>query len=413
MIASARRQPHPGVLLALLCAAFPADASAAGFAVAEQGAAALGVGGAATAREDLPDAGFYNPAAAPAGVRATLGASAIWPALRHTDPATQTRTNAEAHAATPPFVHLGWIGDFGQHRFGGIVSGLVPFGAGLAWPETWMGRFEVTAIELQVFEAAATAVYGVALSEQFEVGGSGSLRAMRSTVTLHRRLDAIDSEPSVMLGGEAQSLGGAAALWGRLGQVRGGLTYRSAARLDFEGAADFREVPPELSGAAHDQEVTTSVSLPERVAVGAAWDPGWGAFSVDVEYFNWSRFETFGIDFADEGTPDVEEPRNWRSTVAVRGGYEHRLLGRALALRAGLAFDPTPSPTDTLSPTLPDASRVVATLGAGYLFDFGMRIDVALANVALLETTATGDDVFPGTYGGGARIVSLGIGFAR
>lgn len=400
-------------LLLVALSVVPTEALAAGFAVAEQGASSLGVAGAATARSDLAETGFYNPAATRAGIVAALGGALIAPSITHEHPETQNVTPAESHLATPPYAHLGWIGAFDQHRIGVILSGYVPFGAGLEWPASWDGRFEVREIELQVFEAAATTVYGVELSEDFEVGASGSIRVLRSTVTLQRNLDAVESEPTVLLGGDANSLGGAASLWGRLGQVQGGITYRSSSQLDFEGAADFQDVPPELSGPAHDQPVTTSVTLPERVAVGAAWDPGWGVFSADLEYFHWSRFETFAIDFRDEETPDVNEPRNWRNTVAVRAGYEHRLLDRALALRGGFAFDPTPSPTDTLSPTLPDASRIVVTLGAGYTFDLGLRIDLAVANVALLKTEATGEEVYPGTYSGGARILSFGVGWAH
>ncbi len=391
----------------------PGSAYAAGFAIAEQGAASLGVAGAATARSDLAETGFYNPAATPAGTVVALGAALIFPSLTHFDPESRNTTKSEPHSATPPYAHLGWVGQFDRHRIGLIASGYVPFGAALAWPPTWNGRFEVRSIELQVFEAAATAVYGIALSEDFEVGGSGSLRLLRSTVELERTVDAIDTEPEVMLGGDAQSMGGAVGLWARLGEAQGGVSYRSSSQMDFEGSAHFEGVPPELSGPAHDQGVTTSVALPKRLAFGAAWDPGWGAFSADLEYFQWSSFETFAIDFEDEETPDVDEPRNWHDTVAVRTGYEHRFLDRALAVRGGFAFDPTPSPTDTLSPTLPDSSRIVLTVGAGYRFDFGLRVDVAVANVTLLKTSATGDEVFPGTYSGGARIVSLGVGFQR
>jgi long-chain fatty acid transport protein len=386
----------------------PSTAHAAGFAVAEQGAASLGVAGAATARQDLAEAAWYNPAAVPPGVVASLGGSVIVPTLKHTDRGT---TTSEGGPSTPPWVHAGWVGGFGRHRAGLFVVGNVPSGAGLRWPDFWPGRYEVTAIELQVFEASANAVYGIELTDDLELGVGGSVRRMRSTVELERKIDAVETEAEVMLGGAADAVGAGASLWGRWRGLSLGANYRSPATLDFEGAAHFEDVPVELSGAAHDQDVVTTVTLPERLAVGAAYDFGDGAASLDAEYFGWSRFETFAIDFADEETPDVEEPRDWHDTVALRGGYEHRLLDRALAVRGGLAFDPTPSPTDTLSPTLPDASRIVATVGVGYAFDFGLRVDASFAHVALLPTEATGEETFPGRYAGRAEVLSLGVSF--
>lgn len=394
--------------VALLVLLVPTTAHAAGFAIAEQGAASLGVAGAATARQELPETAWYNPAAVPVGPVAALGGSLIFPTIKHTDRGT---TTAKSGAETPPWVHLGWVGGFGRHRAGLFVVGNVPFGAGVQWPEFWPGRFDVTAIELQVFEASAHAVYGIELNDDLELGVGGSLRRLRSTVELERKIDAVETEAEVMLGGGADVWAGGASVWGRWRDLQVGANYRSAATLDFDGAAHFDDVPVELSGAAHDQPVTTSVTLPERIAFGAAYDLGFGTASLDGEYFGWSRFETFGIDFADEETPDVDEPRDWHDTVTVRGGYEHRLLDDALAVRGGFAFDPTPSPTDTLSPTLPDASRIVFTLGAGYRFDFGLRVDAGFAHVYLLPTEATGEESFPGRYTGQAEVLSVGLSY--
>jgi long-chain fatty acid transport protein len=407
---------HPPSRSALCAALFvalvglPATADAAGFAVGEQGASALGLAGAATARQDLSETAWYDPAAVPAGIVAALGGSVIFPTIKHTDRGT---TTAEGAPETPPWIHAGWVGRFGRHRAGLIAVAGVPFGAGLRWPDFWPGRFEVTSIQLKVFEAAANATYGVQLGDDIEVGVSAGLRRLHSTVELERKIDAVESEADVMLGGDADAFAGSAALWGRWRDLSVGVNWRGPATLDFDGAAHFENVPVELSSAAHDQPVTTSLHLPPRLALGAAYDLGFGTYSADAEYFGWSSFETFAIDFADEETPDVEEPRDWHDTVAIRTGYEHRFLDEALAVRGGLGFDPTPSPTDTLSPTLPDTSRIATTAGVGYTLDFGLTLDAGLSHIWLLGTEATGEETFPGRYHGGANVVSLGVSFRR
>lgn len=406
-----------GLLFGLLAfgsvTAGSAASYAAGFAVGEQGAASAGVAGASTARDDLPETAFYNPAATTPGVHAAVGAAYIVPRLFHEHPPTGIRTPTVSGAATPPYVHAGWIGEFGKHRAGMLFVGHVPFGAGLRWPDDWGGRYDVTAIELQVFEASATAVYGLSLGDDVDLGVSGSLRAMRSTVELERKVDVIEDDADVRLGGAANGLGFGAALHARWKDASIGVNFRSATQLDFEGAAHFEGVPPELSGPAHDQPVTTSVNIPERVAFGLAYRLWDGTISADVEYFRWSRFETFAIDFADEETPDVDEPRNWHDTATLRAGYEHRFLDDALAVRAGGGYDPTPSPTDTLGPTLPDSTRIIVSVGAGYRFGFGLGVDLSYAHFALLGASSTGDDVYPGNYGGSADLVSLGVSFTH
>lgn len=410
-------QPHPEgwgykiVLASLFACWAPSSASAAGFAIAEQGASAQGIAGAATARPDLAETAWYNPAAISPGFLASVGANAIMPSIRHTDPETGAVTEAERGAATPPWVHLGFVHGTGKHRFGAVVVGNVPFGAGLHWPEDWAGRFEVVSIELQVFELSASALYGIEITDDFELGAGLQYRRMRSTVELHRKIDVVNDEASVDLGGAADANGFGGSFYGRFRDFSLGANFRTAATLEFAGDAHFENVPVELSGPAHDQPVTTAVSLPERLAVGASYDLGFGAPSVEVEYFRWSRFETFGIDFQDEETPDVAEPRNWHDTATFRAGYEHRLLNRQLALRAGLAYDPIPSPSETIGPTLPDSSRVIATVGAGYTLGFGLRIDAGFGHVALLGSESTGEEVMPGQYGGSAEIISVGISY--
>jgi len=403
----------PRALVILALCSVPSNAFAAGFAVAEQGASAQGVAGAATARADLAETAWYNPAALGAGPVAAVGVNIIVPSIRHTDPASGLVTSAESGAETPPWIHLGHVYGLGNQRFGLVAVANVPFGAGLHWPEDWSGRFEVTAIALQVFEVSANAVYGIELGEDVELGAGFQFRLMRSTVELHRKIDVVNDEAAVALGGAAPGKGFGGSAFARVHALSLGANFRSAAALEYTGAAHFEDVPIELSGAAHDQAVTTAVTLPERLAVGACYDLGFGAPSVDFEYFRWSRFQTFGIDFEDDATPDVAEPRNWHDTVTFRAGYEHRLLDRRLAVRAGFAYDPIPSPSETIGPTLPDSSRVVATVGAGYAFGFGVHLDAAFGHVALLGSESTGDDVFPGRYGGSAEIVSIGASFRR
>src|SRR5690554_6344515 len=125
-------------LTALLLAG---QAKAAGFALAEQGAAASGNASAHTASKDSPDLAYFNPAllALSPGFRAQLGASFLFSSLEHDGEAL---TKTESPPGTPPTLKLSYIHDFEAFRAGMSIYAGVPFGSGVTWPNTWPGRFE-------------------------------------------------------------------------------------------------------------------------------------------------------------------------------------------------------------------------------------------------------------------------------
>lgn len=393
------------LFLILILVLASGDVDAAGFAVAEQGAAALGMANAVTGVPEAAGAAMFNPAAlgVSSGLGISVAASAVMPFLTHTY--TQD-TTSEFHVAAIPALSLDWT-SAGPIRFGGGIGMNVPFGASLSWPKTWPGRFDVTSISLQVFELSGNLLFGY-FADDFSITIAAGPRFLRSTVELEKAIDAVDAEGFVQLGGTAIAVSFQTSLFTSYHDLSFGLSFRPGTRLEYSGEADFSEIPIELTYAAHDQSVRTSVDLPDRVAAGLSYDLGVGRVSTDLEYFGWSSFKTFGIDFDDPNTPDVDEPRNWEDTFAVRAGYEHRDFSVPLKLRAGFAWDPTPSPNDTLSPTLPDSDRVSLSLGASWDFAENITADFAFSQVILMEESAEGDEVMPGTYSGFAEVLSIG-----
>lgn len=386
------------------------QASAAGFAIGEQGAAALGTGGAATARSDLGETGFYNPAGwgFARQLNISVGGAAIKASIAHISPEDDQRTEAITTPETPPYVHVGVrLADFALG-----FSFDVPFGSGLEWPSDWRGRFDVTSIRLEVFEFAGNVVWRA--HDNFAIAAGP--RFLPSAVKYGRQIDAVDVEGRVNLAGTARGFGGQiSALYRPTDKLGFGLNYRSRVRLAFTGQANFEEIPIELQQKAHDQRVTTELTLPDRIALGAAWQIGAGILSLDAIYWTWSTFEVFGIEFEDADTPDVADKRDWHDSITLRVGWEQRDLIDHMALRAGLAFDQTPSPTHTLSPSLPDGSRLMPTLGVGYTFSNYLlgdtEFNLAYAYAFFMGATATGP-AFPADYDAGAHILSLGINYA-
>jgi long-chain fatty acid transport protein len=393
------------VLGLLAMAALPATAQAAGFAVGEQGAAAMGVGGAATARPDLGEVGFYNPAGwgFAEGLQVTIGASALRPNINHIDPQTGNQTQADRSLGTPPYLHAG-------ARFGDFAAGLsfgVPFGGGVSWPDDWQGRFESTLLSLTVFEVGAT----LAWRPIDELSIAAGPRLQRASVAYNRRIDFVDTEGSVELMGNSNGVGGQVALMYRpTERLTLGLNWRSRVTHDFDGYAYFNDVPVEMSHRAHDQPVSTQLTLPDRLAFGAAWEFAEAIASVDVTWWAWSTFEEFAIDFDSDQTPDVAQPRNWSDTFTIRAGFEQRGVIDDV-IRLGLAFDPTPSPSNTLSPASPDANRLIPSIGFGYYFLEDFTVDLAYAHTFMFGSESSGQ-AYPGRYDSGIDVVSLGLRYA-
>src|SRR6185295_3050064 len=83
---------------------------------------------------------------------------------------------------------------------------------------------------------------------------------------------------------------------------------------------------------------------------------------------------------------------------------------QSISARLGFMVDPTPSPGSTLTPDLPDSTRINVGAGVGWRHASGLKLDFGFQFVALLphDSTAPG---FAGTYGGTAEVLSLSVGW--
>lgn len=395
-----------GLLAACAVVATAMPASAGGYAQGFQGAASAGLSGAITARPDVPEAGYFNPAGWVIqddwGVGA--GGSLILPLVMHEDRSTGEVTRAEVDGAFPPYAH-------GFMRFGRFAGGIslgVPYGAGLQWPEDWPGRFEVTSTSLRAMEAAPS----VAWRPVDRLSIAAGPRFVWGSVGYERFIDFAQpgEEGFVELDASAPGVGAQIGAWGRVHDlVTVGASWRSRVGLEFEGMARFEDVPEEMAHRAHDTIARTEMVLPHRFALGVAYEvAAMGILSLDLEYSLWGAFETFEVDFDSDDVDDISEERNWNNTISMRAGAEYVAPVDGLSVRSGLAFEPSPAPRETLSPAQPDTDRMVMSLGAGYQPAEGLEVDLAY-NFIVLDRTSAANDGFGGTYEGQIHVFTLGI----
>src|SRR6185312_7752041 len=126
---------------------------------------------------------------------------------------------------------------------------------------------------------------------------------------------------------------------------------------------------------------------------------------IDVQYTGWQTMSAVVLNFEDPQLSRTE-PKNWTHTWNYRIGAEYR-LNPSITLRAGLLIDPTPSPSDTVGPDLPDASRVNIALGGRYTYH-DLKVDLGY-QLVLFSTATTANPVLPGDYKGLANVVALTV----
>lgn len=388
-----------GCAAVMVSLALPAFAG--GFAVSEQDAAASGRMGTALAGQSASSV-HYNPAGLGLidGAQVTAGATLIFPGASATNPVTGQQTNTELAVKVPPHV-------YGAYSTGTLAIGVgfnAPFGGGLRWPAEWPGNTELVEMQLQVLAWHLGGAFRI--NDQWSIGAAATL--YYATVQLERRIDFVDTQGTALMGGDGISAGaGLGVTWTPTKWIRLGLNGRIPARVNLKGKAHFENVPSSFSTTLPDQAIRTSVTLPAKVALGTEFKALPVKLTFDAELTFWSAFDSFRIDFENDATPDVDQPRNWQTAPTFRLGAE-KDFGNTTA-RLGAMLDFAASPAETLSPSLPDSTRIGFSAGVGQSFG-PVRADLAYQFIFFLPRTSTGD-AYPAQYNATAHLIALTLGW--
>ncbi len=378
----------------------PAAALAGGFEVSEQTAVSAGTGGAGVARDNDPGAAWHDPAALAdgGGLRVDLSLIFARPSLEARALDGSWSASNEARWATPPHLDI----SFAHDRWAAGVSLGVPFGSGVAWPATWEGRHEIVSTDLQVFRVAPFVAWRLG-----KLRVSAGAHADFGRMQIHRDLDFIDMEGEVAIDTDGRGFGvDASAFYQARPDFSIGAVYRSRTYLSLAGGADFT-APAAFSDKTPDQDVSTSMVLPDQLAVGARYQRGDYALLGDVGLTMWSTTQRLVIDFADMATPDVTQNQQWHDALGVRVGGEW--THGKLTLRHGTYLEQSPAPADTLAPSSPDATRLGLGGGASWRFDRQLAVDAFVEAMWLLRRDTTDMDSLQASYGGHATLAGIGL----
>jgi long-chain fatty acid transport protein len=293
-----------------------------------------------------------------------------------------------------------------------------PFGFETEYDDRSMLRYEGVKSKLESLDLTFSASYKI--NDQFSIGGS--VIAQRTSAELTQVIDfgTILAGPTngALLPQEADGFGGLkgddwgygfalSALWKPTAADRIGVNFHSQIDHTLSGDAKFQvpsNVLPLLGGAFVNQNGQADFDTPWFVT-GSWWHTVDErlSFGVDASYTHWSSFKELKITYADAAMAPFTRAQafDWENTWFFSFGGDYRLTDE-WTLRAGVAFDQTPTIDATRTPRVPDGDRTWLSIGVGYRVSADLKFDAGFAHLwvddgNINDTTSTFNHVV-GTF---------------
>ncbi|MEA2490674.1 MAG: long-chain fatty acid transport protein, partial [Acidobacteriota bacterium] len=203
-------------------------------------------------------------------------------------------------------------------------------------------------------------------------------------------------------------------------RLRIGAAYRSDMDIELEGDA---EVSPISTGNAQfdafvrtqlppNQAINTTFPFPAIASAGIAFSPNdrWD-IEFDVVRMTWSQFEALTVNFETTPAAGFTRPQNWEDSSSFRLGTNIEATPN-WDVRLGAVYDQNPQPTEAVSPLLPDADRIGATMGAGWhAGPFVIDGSLMVLHFKDRSTNGLNAEGFNGTYKTDALLWSVNAGY--
>ena len=402
---------------------------AAGFQNMSHSGTANAMGSMGTANPDEPNASFYNPAtvAMQENFKIYVGATFLIPKTSWVplNGDQDRKVETEDRFFPPPNVHLGLPIDLGAAGRLGLGFGLnYPYGLGITWPDGWEGQASIISQDLQTLNFHPNLSYKL---PNIDLSFGGGVQIYYTTVELQRDIVLRDDTAiRTQIGGDGVGVSATGALMYRpIKQLALGLSYRGGTEVDIEGRAHFAgEENTPFESSFVDQAGDTAIPYPHTFTLGVGAPLERLFLGLDVGYTTWSDYDRIDVEFSEPCRPgsatctptaDRSDPPTtsivsaWEDSVFFRFGAEYELR-EDFKVRVGAAYDLTPVPDATLSPSLPGNDRAVVSGGLGYTVA-GVRADASYQLVRAVERVADKTTNLRGIYNTSAHVIGLNLGY--
>ncbi|WP_300617578.1 outer membrane protein transport protein [Dokdonella sp.] len=275
------------------------------------------------------------------------------------------------------------------------ASVYAPFGFETSYKDGWVGRYEALKSKLESIDLAFSASYR--LTDSFSIGGA--IYAQRTSAELTQAIDlgTVLAGPTggALMPGEADGFGGLkgddwgwgfglGALWKPTESDRIGFNFHSQIDHTISGDGKFlvpSNLRPLLGNAFTDSPGNADFNTP-WFANASWWHTVNDQLSIgaNIGFTHWSSFKELVVKYDNPSQPNSVSEFNWDNSWFYSIGGEYRLDDR-WTLRAGLAYDETPTIDATRTPRVPDANRTWGSLGVGYKINDQLRIDASFLHI--------------------------------
>jgi len=383
---------------------FTSQAFCAGFQLfSELSARGTAMGGALTARDDIAETAWFNPAAVPMldGLKMSTGTAMVIPQMKLQDDHNEYDMKDKVYPVPHVYAALPFA-----DKFGVSMAVNVPYGLTTEWHNDWPGKYYAVYTEIRCLFLSPSLSFKPVDWVSLGVGPN----FVYATADMRRAVTPQVPGLKTNMKGDDWAYGYTLSMllkpfkdWNL------GVTYHSQIDIDLNGKAKYNKklLPfPESS-------MWLDVTLPRTVTVGISTTAlkNWN-FTADFVWTDWSSYDSLDFEYTlapGTGKPGVVSvPRNWEDTWAFRFGAEYTLTDM-WQLRGGFVYDQSPIKNEWREPTLPTNDRWAFSVGTGWNYK-NIGVDAAYCYV-LVENGGTSPltPTLDGTYKGQAHVINLSL----
>ena len=197
-----------------------------------------------------------------------------------------------------------------------------------------------------------------------------------------------------------------------------GASYRSKIDQKLDGTVTVAGLLPPIPAASNvSVDGQAKITLPWIANVGARWavDDRW-TLNASISRVGWGEFDAIRVTFPGGSSTSAQ---NYKDVTTYAAGVDFQASPR-LTLRAGVQYDPTPTPDVGRTARVPDGDRMMYAAGATWAATDNIKLDAAINYISFDDSSINRTDVTAtsatvrqnGAVTGSAVVISTGARFS-
>lgn len=281
-----------------------------------------------------------------------------------------------------------------EDRFALGLSLAAPYNFTTKYRRNAWARYDALQSRLNTADAQLTGA--LRLTDWLDLGAGVSASYVDAKLsTASPNLSPLLPDGVSQLSGDGWDLGWAVGAQAHLDRLTVGASYRSSIDHKLKGDIFVGGLVGPLAAANVEGPGSAAFSTPWIATLGARYAVTEQlTLNAQVQRVGWGEFDAIRV-----RTPSAPQTlaQNYKDVTSGGVGLDYAVNPR-LTLRAGVQYDPTPTPDDERTARVPDGDRWLYGAGASARLTDRLTVDVAAAYIDFRSTAVRHDTIFyPGT----------------